>query len=156
VVPWVNPQAETVEALPPGGEQRFAAHSLRVDPAGGADQGGDTKLGHPAAQLFRAKLAYRPGQWCGQLWVAREEVCQRFGPGEVQAALPGDEHLAGDRRHGLEQIDRHPLAEELFGRHQTRRSATDDYRLIFPGFLGYRCSFHSFPFASRLLCNRVP
>lgn len=57
---------------------------------------------NPVAQLIRPKNVKQAGQLAFPLAVTHLEGAQVFAMGNVHAALAGDQELATDRRHGIE------------------------------------------------------
>src|SRR3546814_11113533 len=57
--------------------------------------------------------------------VTLREHRHRFGMGEVEPALAGDQELAPDRALGVEHVDVHPGRARDLRRHQPRRPAAD-------------------------------
>src|SRR5690606_10135976 len=60
------------------------------------------------------------------LAVARQERRLRLRVGDVHAADPGQQELASDRGHGVEQLDPCAARRQHFGGHQPGGAATDD------------------------------
>ena len=114
------------EAREEGAEQRRRLHGRGEDPAAGAGVG---RLAEPLAPgadgLGRegADRRLQPGA-CGA--VAGEEGLKGFGMGEVEAAAPGHQQLAGGAGHAVQHGDRDARLRENLRRRQPRGAGADD------------------------------
>ncbi len=128
-----QPAAARVQAHPlltqaaqPGTQQRCGFHFAGKHPATAADEGFDTQAMHPGAQ----RLGIEVLQPVGDPWLAAavtlDELRLVLGMGDVQSADPGEQELASQRRHGVEQVDWHTVAGEYFGGHQAGRATADN------------------------------
>jgi hypothetical protein len=94
------------QAVQPGAQQGRGLHVGGKHALRAAHKGGDAQPGGPVAHRLRAKSLQQGAQRIGALGIAGGERVQRFGVGEVHATFAGQQKLAADRGHGVEQVDR--------------------------------------------------
>ena len=133
-MPHMEMHALLAQAMQPGAQQRRSFHFGGKNPPRGTDEGLNPEAMNPVAQLIRPKYIKQAGQLAFPLAVTRLEGAQVFAMGNVHAALAGDQKLATDRRHGIENshfqaVDRSNAiwdGRQHFGGHQPRRTAADN------------------------------
>ena len=127
------------QARQPGMQERGGLHADREHPPGGADKGLDAEFARPLAHLFGAEFLQQGFQLRPARAVAGQKLFERFGMGQVQAALAGHQELASHGGFGFVQVDPQAGLDQHFGGHQPGRpAAEDDCRLV--------CAVHSLRF----------
>ena len=122
----VQDDALLAQALEPGAQQWRGLHVGGEHPPGAADEGVDAQSVDPGAQGVGVEVVEQGADLGGACAVAGDERRLGLGVGDVHPADPGEQELAPQRGHGIEQLDARPAGGEDFGGHQAGRAAADD------------------------------
>ncbi len=106
-MPHVEMHAALAQAMQPGAQQRGGFHVGGKDATGGADEGGYAETVYPRAQSFWCKIAQQRFDVFAACAVARDEIRERFGMGDVHAAFARHQELAPHAGHRVIHLDAH-------------------------------------------------
>ena len=121
----VELHAAFLQSTHPTAQQRRGLAIQREHAAGAADIGLDAETACPLAQGVAIEIVQPRADLARTLAIARIEPGPRFGMGEIEPALAGNQELAPDRALGFEQMDLDPGRAGDLGGHQAGRAATD-------------------------------
>ncbi len=127
-VAHMEDHAVLAQPVQPGAQQRRGFQILRKDPARAADESGDAQARGPLAQCLRRQRIEPARHLHGACAVARNEFRQRLAVRQIQPPFAGEQELAADRGHRIEQLDPGAGLRQRLGRHQAGRATADDCR----------------------------
>ena len=122
----VEAHALCVQAAYPAAQQRRCLEVGGKHATGTADEGVDAQSARPRAQGIGIEVAQPSGDFLLAFAIAPGEGRHRFGMGEVEPTLAGDQELAPDRALGVVQVDLDAGSARDFRRHQPGGAAADD------------------------------
>ena len=114
------------QALQPGAQQRRGLHVGGKHATGRADKGFHTQPLRPGTHLGGAEVAQQRLDLLPAGAVALGKAVGRLAVREVEPPLAGQQELAADRGHGVEQVHGNAGVRQHFSGHETGGAATDD------------------------------
>ena len=122
----VELHAGLAQPAEPRAQQRRRLEILREHAPGRAHKCFDAKSTGPGSERVRPKRREQRRDLPATGTIAREKFLRRFRVREVQAAFPGQEKLATDRRHGVIEIDLCAGGTRCLRGHEPGRSSADN------------------------------
>ena len=82
----------------------------------------------PGTQRTGIEMIQQGREEAARLAITLAKGCRWLGMGEVEPADAGQQELASQRGHGVVEVDRDTRGEQAFSRHESGRTAANDYR----------------------------
>ena len=125
-VTGVDGDAALSQTPDPRPQERRGLHVRRKHSATGADDRLDAEVAQEAAQIAGTEGLEPLGEAWSEFAVACDEALERLGVRDVQPTDSGDQQLATDRRHRLEDRDFDPMVRQHVRGDQPSGSAAHD------------------------------
>ena len=122
---YMEMHAAVLQAPHPAAQQRSSLAVQREDAPGAADIGLDAEAACPCTQCICIKVIQPGADFARAFAIARIKAGARFGMGEVEPALAGDQEFAAYRAFGFEQVDVDTGGDGGLGGHQAGGATTD-------------------------------